>query len=255
MNNFKLVILDYAKVQLNNPNATKALNDLIVIKQKNFERTDPNYVVVDKHDMIGSHFLIYETSNPYTPKLIFAIRNTYEDRAAKHKLKTPFLDLVPLLSTEYQEYFRKYREQQGTIVDCNSWFVDPDYSQKNSGLRLSDIGYVMVYLQLRRMGFNHFVGCTNEKYKAHRWVEHVGDFPKGMTFIHPTVPDPHMVILIEKFNQKFLTDTYHEYKTLFDNIHEIVPAELTYKNIQESIKSFIGMKSNVVSLPPRKLAS
>lgn len=249
MSKFKLVILDYAKTQLNNSDATKALNDLIVIKQKNFERTDPNYVVVDKHDMIGSHFMIYETSNPYSPKLIFAIRNTYEDRAAKHKLKTPFLDLVPALSQEYQDVFGKYRAQHGTICDCNSWFVDPNFSQKNSGLRLSDIGYVMVYLQLRRMGFDHFVGCTNEKYKAHRWVEHVGSFPKDMTFIHPTVPDPHMVILIEQFNQKFLTETYNEYKVLFDQVFEIIPADANYMNIQDAIKTFITIeKPNVVPL-------
>jgi hypothetical protein len=260
MSNFKLVILDYAKIQLNNQDATKALNDLIVIKQKNFERTDPNYVVVDKHDMIGTHFLIYETSNVYSPKLIFAIRNTYEDRAANHKLKTPFLDLLPSLSAEYQEAFRKFKQIHGPIVDCNSWFVDPHYSQKNSGLKLSDIGYVMVYLQVRRMGYDHMVGCTNEKYKAHRWLEHVGSFTKGMTFIHPTVSDPHMAIFIEKFNQKFMTDTYNEYKVLFDNIHEIVPANANYGNIPEAIEKFIisnseKEKSNVVPLRPRKMAS
>ncbi|OQW53403.1 MAG: hypothetical protein A4S09_07325 [Proteobacteria bacterium SG_bin7] len=256
MSSFKLVILDYAKNQLNNSDATKCLNDLIVVKQKNFERTDPDYVVVDKHDMIGSHFMIYETSNPYSPKLVFAIRNTYEDRAAKHKLKTPFLDLVPVLSKEFQDVFNKYRGQRGTICDCNSWFVDPSFSQKNSGLRLSDIGYVMVYLQLRRMGFDHFVGCTNEKYKAHRWVEHVGSFPKNMTFIHPTVPDPHMIILIEQFNRKFLLDTYSEYKVLFDQIFEIVPADAKYMNIQDAIKTFITTEvSDVLQLPTLQEAS
>ena len=52
MSKFRLVILDYAKEQLDNSAAQKIMSEVIFVKQKNFLRTDPNYVVTDKHDMI-----------------------------------------------------------------------------------------------------------------------------------------------------------------------------------------------------------
>ncbi len=77
MSHFRLVIVDYAKEQLENPTAQKILSDVVFAKQKNFLRTDPDYVVTDKHDMIGTHYLIYDTKSFLNPKLIFAIRATF----------------------------------------------------------------------------------------------------------------------------------------------------------------------------------
>lgn len=236
--NFKMIILDYAKIQLDNPISQRLLNDIITIKQKNFERTDPNYVVLDKHDMISTHFLIYDTTNIFSPRLIFALRMTYEDRASKHKIKTPLQDLIPHLSEECKIAYENFHLSHPVLADCNSWFVEPAFSLKESGLRLSDIGYAMVYLQAKRMGFNHIAGCTNEKYKASRWLENIGSFKKGMTFIHPIVPDPHMLVLIEKFNEAYIKSIYDQYQALFDQIYEVIPAELKYKNIQQTISEF-----------------
>lgn len=237
MNNFRLVILDYVMKNLERDDAKKCLNDLVVMKQTNFLRTDPNYVVTDKHDIVGTHFLIYETSNIYNPKVIFALRATYEDRCVQHHLTTPFQDLVPKLPHSLQQAYNEFHQEHPILVDCNSWCVDLNYSQKKSGFRLSDIGYTMAYLHLTRMGHNHMMGCTNEKYKAHRWLENIGSFKKGHEFVHPVVPDKHMMILVEKFNWEFLNSVYIEYQSLFDNIYEIVPRELGYAPIYDTIKS------------------
>jgi hypothetical protein len=235
MSKFRLVLLDYAKLQIENPLAQKALSDLIIVKQKNFERTDPNYVVIDKHDMIGTHALIYETSDLFNPRLIFALRVTFEDRAKIHNVQTPLQDLIPKLSDRLKNHYLIFQKKHKTLADCNSWFVDPNFSLKTSGLRLSDIGYTMVYLQVARMGLNHIIGCTNEKYKAHRWLENIGSFEKGYDFIHPVVPDPHMLVLIENFNKDYLANVYQENRELFDNLLEISPTGLNYKNIPEML--------------------
>jgi hypothetical protein len=252
MNNFKLVIFDYPKLQLENPMAQKVLNDLIITKQQNFVRTDPNYVVVDKHDMVGTHYLIYDTTNLFNPRLIFALRTTYEERAKTHKIRTPMQDLAPLLQGNCKQAYEAFRGRHDLLVDCNSWFVDPEFSLKKSGLRLSDVGYAMVYLQLTRMGYDHFVGCTNEKYKAHRWIENIGSFPKGYEFIHPVVTDNHMLIMLESFNHTYLDSIYQSHKDLFDQLLEICPAKCGYKTISETINDQFGKMAEVSYLADKK---
>src|SRR5437868_4017005 len=205
MSKFRLVILDYAKAQLENPIAKKILSDVVFIKQQNFLRTEPNYVVTDKHDMIGTHYLIYDTTEFLDPKLVFAIRTTFLSRAVQHRIDTPLLSIVSRLAPPLQEAFNKFQEKHKEIVDCNAWFVDPAYSKKNSGLNLSDLGYFMVCTHILRAGANHFVGCTNETYNASRWLEHVGSMPKGLIFEHPAVKAPHMLILMENFNMPHFT--------------------------------------------------
>lgn len=245
MSNFQLVILDYALTHIETEATRRALNDLIVMKQKNFQRTDPLYVVTDKHDMIGTHFLIYDTTNLYAPKIVFALRVTYEDRAIKHRMNTPFQDLLPNLSLPLQQAYQNFHKAHPVLVDCNSWCVDPNFSQKTSGLKLSDIGYTMVFLQLSRMGHNHMIGCTNEKYKASRWLENIGTFPKGYEFVHPVVPDIHMMAMVENLNQPHFKSVYLQNKALFDNLFEIIPADAAYVSIAETIQQVFSNVSIV----------
>jgi len=250
MSNFRLVLLDYAKNQLEKPVVKQLLSDMIVVKQQNFERTDPNYVVMDKHDMIGTHALIYDTTDLYNPKLVFALRLTFEERAKQHKLKTPIQDLAPYLEGSCKDAYEKFRSEHPTFVDCNSWFVDPNYSFKNSGLRLSDIGYAMIYLHIKRMGHNHFIGCTNEKYKAHRWIDNIGYFSKNYTFTHPVVPDIHMMIMMEGFNESYIQSIYSEQKHLFDNMLDVSLEGVSYEGISETISSaFIDQDKRHPKLP------
>jgi len=252
MKNFKLVIFDYPKQQLDKTIAQRVLSDLIVSKQQNFVRTSEDYVVMDKHDMIGTHFLIYETSDIFNPKLILALRCTYEDRAKKHRLSTPMQDLAVHLPPETRQAYDEFRQQFASenLVDCNSWFVDPNFSFKNSGLPLSDIGFTMVYLQLTRMGYKRFWGCTNEKYHAHRWVANISNFKKGYEFIHPTVPDSHMLTMVESFNLSYLKSVYETYQELFDNMLEVTPDIPGYKNIHDTLATVFGANETTQKVVP-----
>jgi hypothetical protein len=223
MSHFRLVILDYAKEQLDNPQAQKVLSDMIFTKQKNFLRTDPNYVVMDKHDMIGTHYLIYDVKDFMNPKLIFAMRTTFLDRSQQHGVLTPLQSLVPTLDTKLQNAYKDFQKRHPQLVDCNSWFVDPGYSKKNSGLSLSDVGYFMAFMNIHRFGFDNAIGCTNETYNASRWLEPLGDSPKDLLFEHPVVKAPHKMLLVENFNIPHYARVYQEYKELFDELYEIAP--------------------------------
>lgn len=223
MSKFRLVILDNAKDQLDNPVAKQVMSDVVFIKQKNFLRSEPNYVVTDKHDMIGTHYLIYDTTELMNPKLVFAIRTTFLARAKVHRIDTPLLSIIARLELPLQRAFQQFQERHPDIVDCNAWFVDPDYSKKKSGLNLSDLGYFMVCTHLMRSGCNHFVGCTNETYNASRWLEQVGSMPKGLIFEHPAVKAPHRLILMEDFNLDHFKQIFEDYEDLISETYEVLP--------------------------------
>ena len=225
MGPFRLVIFDYAKEQLQNPVAQKLLSDMIFAKQSNFLRTDPNYIVMDKHDMIGTHYLIYDTQDFLNPKLVFAIRTTFLERAQEHRIETPLMSLIPQLEKPLQAAFEDFKIRHPRLVDCNAWFVDPSYSKKQSGLNLSDLGYFMVCMNLIRFGFDHFVGCTNEKYHASRWLKEVGSCPEELYFVHPAVQSQHRLILLTHFNLEHFLNVYKYHRVLIDQTFELFPAE------------------------------
>ena len=117
------------------------------------------------------------------------------------------------------------------MVDCNAWFVDPQYSFKKTKLRLSEIAYFVLVLDTLRRGFNHWVGATNEKYKASRWSELTGSSPQGMLFTHPEVKDPHKLLLVHPFDYHWLYKCFEKYGTLYRLRMDIRPSrELSGEN-------------------------
>lgn len=242
MKNFRLVILDYAKEHLDDPVTQRILSDVIIVKQKNFERTDPNLIIMDKHDMIGTHFLVYDIENFYKPKLILALRTTFEDRAQKHKVLTPIQSLIPNLSAEGQRAYHSFKAEKPILADCNSWFVDTSYTYKNSGLKLSEIGYAMVYAHVSRFGFDHILGCTNETYRASRWLEQIGHFDNRpeYDFDHPFSPGTHKFIIVKEFKKDVLQSIYQENKYLFDNLMEVVPSSFDRMSWSDAKDTFLN---------------
>lgn len=244
MSKFRLVILDNAKDQLENPIAKKIMSDVVFVKQQNFLRSEPNYVVTDKHDMIGTHYLIYDTTSFLEPKLIFAIRTTFMTRAERHRIDTPLMSLIPRLEKPLQEAFNKFQTRHGDLIDCNAWFVDQAYSKKNAGLNLSDLGYLMVCTHVLRIGGDHIAGCTNEKFNASRWLENMGSAEKGLIFEHPAVKAPHMLMLLENFNLGYFGKVYQEYKDLVNEVYEVFPA--TTKTIAgDELTSFANFSAKL----------
>ncbi len=235
-----MVILDNAKEQLDNPAAQKILSDMVFAKQKNFLRTDRNYVVTDKHDMIGTHYLIYDTIDFMSPKLIFAIRTTFFKRAKEHRIDTPLLSLLPQLDVSLRSTFADFHQRHPDIVDCNAWFVDLDYSKKNSGLNLSDLGYFMVCMSLMRFGSDHIVGCINETYGASRWLANVGSMQDGLLFEHPAIKSPHKMLLVENFNLPHFKKIYFDNKSLIEEVYEVFPTSESYQKLPDFLSDLFA---------------
>jgi hypothetical protein len=237
MGNFRVVLLDHAKIQLSNPLTKRILGDMIVSKQQNFERTDGNYITLDKHDMLGSHVLIYDTSNLYEPKLIFTVRVTYQDRAETSKIRTPIQELYEHLNDHCKSGLDAFLKRYPQLVECNSLFMEPGYSYGRTGINFTDVGFAVACIQMLSRGYNYFMGCPNAKFKTQKFVEKFGAFPQDYTFVHPKIPDPHMLVLLENFNLTHIWDVYQKHKALLDDMLWVLPSVTGPKNFAEAIKN------------------
>lgn len=260
------MVLDYPKLIIRDSVAMKILSDMIQAKQINFERSDTSYVPLGGLDMISTHFMIYDTSNPFNLKPILALRNCYEDRCRKHNIDMPVDNYIHHTSAQMQKKFSDFKSNHKNIVDCNAWFVDPNYSFKTTGVPLSEIGFFMVAHHIFRRRLDHLVGIANERFKASRWVEPIGDFPKGMLFKHPVVGVDHLLILLEPFNKSWFADCYQKYGHLIKQRFEASPENslsgeqlLSEQDIESMVKVWLdnsqGDVGEVDSVAGRKIAS
>jgi hypothetical protein len=236
---FRLFILDYAKKQIDDPLVGKILSDVLVSKQINFWRASADYITLDKHDMIGTHYLIYDTSNLFQPKLVAGIRSTYEVRAQQHQMQTPIRDLLPFLPENCKTAYSEFHSIYPLTADCGSLVVDSNYTFKKTGLKLIDICYAMIYIHVSRMGYGNIIGCTNERFRSSRWLENIGSYKEGLEFIHPQVSDPHLLIMIENFNVPYLKSVCTANESLFKNIQELVPKNADYTDIKSAVNTYI----------------
>ncbi len=232
MSNFRVVILDYPKLMIGNDSVKKILGDMIQAKQINFTRTDEMYVPMSGLDMVGSHILIYSQDDLFSPTPVLAIRVCFSDRIYRHDLLLPIDEYSKALPESCLSPYLEFRETKKTIVDVNAWFVDPNFSKKNSGLNLSEIGFLFVVDLILKRGFDHFVGIANEKYKASRWVEPLASYEDGLLFEHPKVKNIHKLLLVKSFKYDWFLEKCNQYKQYFESkifyYPEGAPNESTY---------------------------
>ncbi len=228
----RAVIFDYPQTHLHRNEARELFGDLIVFKQRAFERTKRMFVAMDKHDMISTHVLIYDVQNIHGPRLVLAIRNSYETRTRRYEgLDLPYAAYLDAMGPDGKAALEKFRADVGPLVNCDMWCVDPEYTFKDSGQRISELAFFLICLQTLRAGFSHFMGCANERYKASRWVAPIGTLRQGVRFQHPTVPGEHRLILLERFDREWLEWCATSYGDVVARTWDLVPDELGYPSL------------------------
>jgi hypothetical protein len=223
LENFRLVVLDYPKLTLEDETTKRVFADMIQSKQLNFVRASENYVSLNSMDMISTHYMIYDIKNFYRPKQVLAIRTCYEQRAVRHKLKLPIEEYIDYAPRAYQEKLQRFRSSVDGLVDCNAHYTDPDYTYSKTGINLSEIAYYALVMFILRKGFNNWVGATNEKFKASRWALKTGFCEDNLIFTHPKVEDPHKLLLMGEFNYDWLTECTKKYSNFVRNAVEMLP--------------------------------
>lgn len=237
----RLVILDYPKKLLKDELANRVFADLLRFRQINFERSTETHVYVDKLDMIGTHYLVYDVQDLFSPKIVAGIRTSYMSRCANHNLKIPLEDLIPKAVLPVQEAYHKFKAKNGEPVECNGWFINPDFSATKSGGSLPDILFFALTTYLARQGVHHFIGATNERFKASRHVARVGLFEDGYILENPSFPGDHKLTLVDQYHSDWQLECVSRYGSLLKTRVELRPEEMEIRSYEE-IESEIAAK-------------
>lgn len=237
--NLRMVIVDYLKLHLQNQKAFDVFGEVIKCRQDNYLRTADSFLVLDRHDMIGTHVLIYDFSNPFERKLVAGVRVSYESRAREHDLDMPVENLLDLCPPEARTQFEEFRKEKGPTVQLNTLFVDPEYSLSRSGLRLSEVLFFGLCSYIRRLDLNHFLTAPNDQLKTDRWVKLSGIWSRPtFTFNHPDVNAQHTLYFIDSINDKWLAECITRFEHYWTTAFEFVPPQLklkTFNEIQEAL--------------------
>jgi hypothetical protein len=240
----RLVILDYPKKLMQDSKATRVFSDLLRFRQMNFERSTETHVYVDKLDLIGTHYLVYDLKDFFEPRIVAGIRTSYMDRCQLHNLKIPLDDMILGAKLPTQEAYRIFKSKNGPLVECNGWFINPEYSSSRNGGSLPDILFYALTCYLLRQGIHHFIGATNERFKASRHVARVGSFEDGHILLNPSFPGEHKLTLVDHFNPEWQRECYEKYLDLMHERIEFHPGDLRIKSFEE-IEHLVGATKKV----------
>lgn len=223
LSHLRIVILDFAKKNLNSESTKKVMAEMLSARQTSFHRTIETYILMDKNDMLATHFLIYDVSELYTPKILSGIRVVYRKRCDEYGLKLPLDENIVNASLPTQQFYEKFKANKENLAECTGWYVDSNFSYSKTKLDLAQILFFSVTTHLLRQNIPYFSGATNERYKASHWVSKVGDFQEGHLFMHPTIPYLHKVTLLESFNKSWIKECFKNYGQLLHDRYEILP--------------------------------
>jgi hypothetical protein len=115
-----------------------------------------------------------------------------------------------------------YAEYSSVVDDPKAgsyMFVDPEYRQSanHSALNLAELLLWSLVSVVRASGSNNFCATANAKYKVNRWIALMGDWPRLAPILHPSVPEPHDVVFIKEFSEKFYNEGESRYGELWRN--------------------------------------
>jgi hypothetical protein len=153
-------------------------------------------------------------------------------------LKIPLEDMIPNAKLPTQEAFRKFKEKNGPLVECNGWFIHPSYSTAISAGSLPDILFFALTTYLARQNVHHFIGATNERFKASRHVARVGAFEDGHLLINPSFPGDHKLTLVDRYHAAWQEECVTRYGQLMRNRIELRPPDLeivTYEEVEHRL--------------------
>lgn len=132
----RLVILDFPKKHLEDPTVRQIISDMISVRQLSYHRTIESYILMDKNDMISTHLMIYDVSNPYRPKILSGIRLIHSDRCREYGLTLPLEENVKAASLPTQHFFEQFKKGKSNVIECAGWYVDSEFSYAKTQLAL-----------------------------------------------------------------------------------------------------------------------
>jgi hypothetical protein len=215
----KLVILKKPVDILAKDECRKVLMDVIQLRQRIYQEQFNKVLCLDKYDLISDHFIIYDSASD-TP--IIYMRSISKEVCDEFGVSVPLYESLKNSPTHLQGLNDFYRCTPGAL---NMSFLCKDVSFSEEIKRLK-ICNLMIWLAFKASNLSMdelgYCATPNSKYNLKRSLEDIGHFYGTLPeFIHPTVPEPHELVMINQVTASFWFEMELQYGSIFENRSEI----------------------------------
>ncbi|MFP5492242.1 MAG: hypothetical protein ACLGG0_12130 [Bacteriovoracia bacterium] len=215
----KLVILKKPIEMLTSEDCRKVFMDVIELRQRLYREQFDKVLCLDKYDLISDHFIIYDSE---TQQPIIYMRSISKQVCDEFSVPVPLYESLRNSTTHLQDLNTFY---QLTPAALNMSFLckDTTFNEKIKRLKICNL---MIWLAFKASNLSmHELGyCAtpNAKYNLKRSLNEIGSFYGTLPeFIHPTVPEPHELVMIHQVSATFWFEMELRFGELFNNRSEI----------------------------------
>ena len=215
----RLVILKKPTETLRTDECRKVFMDIIELRQRLYREQFNKVLCLDKYDLISDHFIIYDSE---TGLPIIYMRSISKQVCDEFSVPGPLFDSLRNSTTHLQDLITFY---QLTPAALNMSFLckDTSFGEKTKRLKICNLmiwlAFKASHLEMHELGY---CATPNAKYNLRRSLDEIGNYYGNLPeFIHPTVPEPHELIMIHQISASFWFEMELRFGELFNNRIEI----------------------------------
>lgn len=215
----KLVILKKPADTLASDECRRVFMDVIELRQRLYRAQFDKVLCLDKYDLISDHFIIYDSE---TDRPIIYMRSISKQMCDEYSVPVPLYESLKNSSTHLQVLDTFY---QTTPAALNMSFLckDTSFNEKIKELKICNLmiwlAFKASHLKMHELGY---CATPNAKYNLKRSLDEIGAYYGSLPeFIHPTVPEPHELVMIHQISASFWFEMELRFGDLFNNRNEI----------------------------------
>ncbi len=214
----KLYIIKELNSQLDNPKATNMLMEVLKTRQYNFNVNYDKCLCLDKYDLISDHYILTTDSE----KILATIRSVSQAKCSEYDIPLPIYDSIknnPELHKMLESFLKENRNTIHMSYLCkNNTFENylPNY-------KALDLMTWLVF-QYNKISLKQISYCStpNSKYKLSQWLKQLGPiYGTELSFVHPTIPEKHEMILIKNLSDEYINSKQEKYKSLITKVETL----------------------------------
>lgn len=223
----KLVILKKPIEILESDECRSLFMDFISLRQRLYKEQFNKVLCMDKFDLISDHFILYDVA---TNLPVAYMRSISKKICQEYEIQVPLYDSVKN-SEPHNSALHEFLNNTQHPLNMSYLCKDSKYSGELKELKICNL---MIWLAFKDSGsaLNALGYCAtpNCKYNLKSSLKDIGSFYGNLSsFIHPTVPEPHELIMINNISASFWYNCELKYGHLYENRAEISLAKLNHK--------------------------
>lgn len=215
----KLVILKKPIEILGQQDCRKVFMDVIELRQRLYREQFDKVLCLDKYDLISDHFIIYDSD---TDRPIIYMRSISKQVCDLFNVPVPLYESLRNSASHLQE-LNAFYQQTPAALNMSFLCKDSFFNEKIKRLKICNL---MIWLAFKSSSFKMqelgYCATPNSKYNLRRSLDEIGSYYGSLPeFIHPTVPEPHELVMIHHISATFWFEMELQFGKIFDDRTEI----------------------------------